>query len=139
MLAISWWVNGAAMSKSKGNMVTLGDQIERYGVDAVRLTMVFAGPPEEDVDWARRLSPGEQQRLAFARIFLQKPAWIFMDEATSSIDESGEGDLYRRLIRELPDAAVVSVGHRSTLEAFHNQRFVLEGQGEWHSEPIERG
>ncbi|MET0425428.1 MAG: leucine--tRNA ligase [Actinoplanes sp.] len=45
-------LNGAAMSKSKGNMVTLGDQIQRYGVDAVRLTMVFAGPPEEDVDWA---------------------------------------------------------------------------------------
>jgi leucyl-tRNA synthetase len=45
-------LNGAAMSKSKGNMVHLGDQLDRYGVDAVRLTMLFAGPPEEDIDWA---------------------------------------------------------------------------------------
>ncbi len=86
--------------------------------------------------WAHELSPGEQQRLAFARIFLQRPAWIFMDEATSALDEPAEGVLYETLIRELPRAAVISVGHRSSLLAFHEARLVLRGQGRWELEGI---
>jgi len=86
--------------------------------------------------WAHVLSLGEQQRLAFGRIFLQRPAWVFMDEATSAIDEPAEGELYRMLIETLPQTAIVSVGHRSSLLAFHKVRLVLTGGGRWQIEEI---
>ncbi|MGO9411801.1 MAG: ABC transporter ATP-binding protein/permease [Spirochaetia bacterium] len=101
-----------------------------------------AGLPEifplrnESRMWAQVLSLGEQQRLAFGRIFLQRPAWVFMDEATSAIDEPAEGALYRALIENLPQTAIVSVGHRSSLLAFHNVRLVLAGGGRWQIEEI---
>ena len=59
-------MNGAAMSKSKGNMVDLGSQLAEYGVDAVRLTMLFAGPPEDDIDWADVSPSGSVKFLARA-------------------------------------------------------------------------
>lgn len=72
-------------------------------------------------NWSQRLSGGEQQRLAFARIFLAEPQVIFLDEATSALDEKSEADFYR-MLREAPwRPAVVSVGHRSTLRAFHDR------------------
>jgi putative ATP-binding cassette transporter len=75
-------------------------------------------------DWSRRLSPGEQQRFAFARIFLTEPALLFLDEATSALDEHSESQLYG-LLRAAPwNPTIVSVGHRSTLRGFHDQ--VLE-------------
>jgi vitamin B12/bleomycin/antimicrobial peptide transport system ATP-binding/permease protein len=75
-------------------------------------------------DWSQRLSPGEQQRLAFARIFLTKPALVFLDEVTSALDERSEAELYG-LLRTAPwRPTIVSVGHRSTLRNFHDQ--VLE-------------
>jgi vitamin B12/bleomycin/antimicrobial peptide transport system ATP-binding/permease protein len=75
-------------------------------------------------DWSQRLSPGEQQRLAFARIFLTKPALVFLDEVTSALDERSEAELYG-LLRTAPwRPTIVSVGHRSTLRSFHDQ--VLE-------------
>jgi len=86
--------------------------------------------------WAQVLSLGEQQRLAFARIFLQRPAWIFMDEATSALDEPAEGQLYLTLIRELPRTAIVSVGHRSSLIVFHESRLVIQGEGHWQVEAL---
>lgn len=94
---------------------------------------------DEVYTWPQILSIGEQQRLAFARIFLQRPQWIFMDEATSAVDEAGEGELYSTLVEQLPGSAVVSVGHRSTLEAYHDQRFVLYGDGTWRTETITHG
>jgi putative ATP-binding cassette transporter len=105
--------------------------------DAIRAALQKAGLPalepllEESRPWSHVLSLGEQQRLAFARIFLQRPAWIFMDEATSAIDEPGEGRLYAALENELPEAGIVSVGHRSSLLAFHQSRLVLQGDGHW--------
>ncbi|MDR3641024.1 MAG: ABC transporter ATP-binding protein/permease [Humidesulfovibrio sp.] len=75
--------------------------------------------------WAQTLSPGEQQRLAFARMLLQKPDWLFLDEATSAVDERGEQELYRLLTQRLPKAAVLSVGHRMSLEAFHERHLEL--------------
>ena len=72
------------------------------------------------------LSPGEQQRIAFARAFLHRPQWLFLDEATSSLDEASEAALYRRLKERLPDTAVVSIGHRSALAAFHERRWRIE-------------
>lgn len=74
-------------------------------------------------DWNHVLSVGEQQRLAFVRIFLQKPSWIFLDEATSALDEDMEAYLYQLLQTQLPKTTFVSVGHRSTLTPFHS--FIL--------------
>ena len=70
---------------------------------------------DETAYWADRLSMGEQQRLSIARALLQKPDWLFLDEATAALDEPAEGMLYRLLLERLPDAAIVSIGHRSSL------------------------
>ncbi|QTJ64602.1 ABC transporter ATP-binding protein/permease [Rhodococcus sp. ZPP] len=86
---------------------------------------------DETADWTRILSPGEQQRLAFARVLTARPAVIFLDEATSAIDEGLEHTLYTLLRSELPDSIVVSVGHRSTLNQFHSLGVELEGEGRW--------
>lgn len=69
--------------------------------------------------WSRRLSPGEKQRLSFARALLLKPDFLFMDESTSSLDADTERHLYETLLQRLPDAAVISVAHRDTLTRFH--------------------
>ncbi|MCQ4119139.1 ABC transporter ATP-binding protein/permease [Rhodococcus tibetensis] len=86
---------------------------------------------DETADWTRILSPGEQQRLAFARVLTAQPAVVFLDEATSAIDEGLEHTLYTLLRSELPDSIVVSVGHRSTLDQFHSLGVELEGEGRW--------
>ena len=74
-----------------------------------------------DDTWARRLSPGEQQRLQFARLFLQRPDWIVLDEATSALDPAAQVELLRRLRQVLPAAAVLSIGHREELIALHDR------------------
>ena len=86
--------------------------------------------------WSHVLSLGEQQRLAFARILLQKPQWVFLDEATSSLDEPAEDALYGTLIEALPDTAIISVGHRSSLFQHHQQCLRLQGSGRWQMEII---
>jgi putative ATP-binding cassette transporter len=81
----------------------------------------------EDV-WSQRLSGGEQQRLAIARALLERPNWLFMDEATSALDEKLEAELYRMLKQRLPKTTVISIGHRSTLTAFHARHIhMMEG------------
>ncbi|WP_407276648.1 ABC transporter ATP-binding protein/permease [Halothiobacillus sp. DCM-1] len=75
--------------------------------------------------WSMVLSLGEQQRLALARVLLQRPRLIFLDEATSALDEAAEADLYRLLIEQCPDATLVSIGHRHTLRAFHRRVLTL--------------
>ncbi|MFE5643094.1 ABC transporter ATP-binding protein/permease [Rhodococcus sp. NPDC056516] len=89
------------------------------------------GRLDEAADWTRILSPGEQQRLAFARVLLIRPRTAFLDEATSGIDEGLEYTLYDIVRRELPDSIIVSVGHRSTLGVFHNRQLELRGAGHW--------
>lgn len=84
---------------------------------------------DEVQDWAKVLSPGEQQRIAFARILLTKPKALFLDEATSALDEGLEMMLYTALRTELPDCIVVSVSHRSTVEQHHEQELELLGDG----------
>ena len=86
--------------------------------------------------WSHVLSLGEQQRLAFARILLQKPQWVFLDEATSSLDEPAEDALYGTLTEALPDTAIISVGHRSSLFQHHQQCLRLQGSGRWQMEII---
>lgn len=91
---------------------------------------------DEEADWAKVLSPGEQQRLAFGRILLIKPTVVFMDEATSAVDEGLEYSLYKLIRTELPETMVVSVAHRSTVDQHHTQKLELEGTGPWSLEPI---
>ncbi|MEN3265820.1 ABC transporter ATP-binding protein/permease [Pseudonocardia sp.] len=93
---------------------------------------------EDEVDWARRLSPGEQQRLGFARVLITRPRVVFLDEATSALDEGLEHTLYTLLRDELPDCVVVSVGHRSTLNHFHDERLELLGDGRWQVTALHR-
>lgn len=76
---------------------------------------------DENRHWAQVLSGGEQQRIAFARALLQRPAWLFMDEATSALDEESEAALYHLLQVRLPHTAVISIGHRNSLRALHQQ------------------
>ncbi|MDT5134809.1 MAG: vitamin B12/bleomycin/antimicrobial peptide transport system ATP-binding/permease protein [Mycobacterium sp.] len=85
----------------------------------------------EDRDWAKVLSPGEQQRVAFARIMLTKPKAVFLDESTSALDEGLEYALYEMLRSECPDCIVVSVSHRHTVEQHHEQHLQLLGEGAW--------
>jgi len=82
-------------------------------------------------DWSRVLSLGEQQRLAFARVLFNRPAIVFLDEATSATDEGLEHALYSLLCTVLPDSMLVSVGHRGTLDVFHSQVLRLDGKGGW--------
>jgi vitamin B12/bleomycin/antimicrobial peptide transport system ATP-binding/permease protein len=86
---------------------------------------------DEVLDWAKVLSPGEQQRIAFARILLTKPKVVFCDEATSALDEGLEYMLYQLVRTELPDTILVSVSHRETVEQHHTHELELLGNGEW--------
>ena len=82
---------------------------------------------DEDAHWQSLLSPGEQQRPAFARALLYAPQWLYLDEATSAMDEEDEALLYQALIDELPGLTLISVGHRSSLKRFHSRHIRLEG------------
>jgi vitamin B12/bleomycin/antimicrobial peptide transport system ATP-binding/permease protein len=83
----------------------------------------------ESRHWAQELSPGEQQRIAFARALLIKPAWLFLDEATSAVDEELEEKLYRALSERLPETTVISIGHRPALQAFHSRKLEIKESG----------
>lgn len=72
-----------------------------------------------EADWSHVLSVGEQQRLAFVRAHIQQPQWLFLDEATSALDEDTEANMYSLLQERLQQTTVVSVGHRSTLNKYH--------------------
>lgn len=91
---------------------------------------------DEVADWSRILSIGEQQRVAFARVLFNRPAIVFLDEATSATDEGLEHMLYSLLRGALPDCMLVSVGHRSTLDPFHTHRLDLDGAGGWTAGPM---
>jgi putative ATP-binding cassette transporter len=96
----------------------------------------LSGRLDEVADWAKVLSPGEQQRIAFARVLLAKPKAVFLDESTSALDEGQEFALYRSLRTALPECIVVSVSHRSTVEQHHDRRLELLGGGQWRLAPV---
>jgi vitamin B12/bleomycin/antimicrobial peptide transport system ATP-binding/permease protein len=81
---------------------------------------------DEEAPWDQVLSGGEMQRIAFARLLLQRPDIIVLDEATSALDPASQHHLMRLLMKDLPDATLISVGHRPELEAFHNRKLVME-------------
>jgi putative ATP-binding cassette transporter len=86
----------------------------------------LVGRLDEEAHWQQRLSLGEQQRLTLVRAILFAPDWLFLDEATASLDEPGERMVYKLLREELPSASIVSIGHRSTLKALHSRSIDME-------------
>ena len=78
--------------------------------------------------WDRRLSGGEQQKVALARALLIRPDWLFMDEATSNLDADAEDQFYRCLLHALPDSTFVSVGHRGELRRYHDRVLRVNAQ-----------
>jgi putative ATP-binding cassette transporter len=85
---------------------------------------------DEQEHWNRMLSLGEQQRLGVARALLHAPQYLFLDEATASLDEPSEAALYKLIAERLPDTTVMSIGHRNTLAAFHQRQIALKRSGE---------
>ena len=105
--------------------------LEAVGLGALSHELDEAG------NWSQRLSGGEQQRLGVARVLLAKPDFLFLDEATSALDEAGEADIYRTLIDTLPKTAIVSIGHRSTLDQFHTRQIAMSRAGDGLFRPID--
>jgi putative ATP-binding cassette transporter len=101
------------------------DNALRQAMTAVGLEHTLDRLDEEDVPWDRVLSGGEQQRLAFVRLLLQKPDIVVMDEATSALDTESQARLMESLAKQLPQTTIISVGHRQELEAFHERKLNL--------------
>ncbi|HOB47806.1 MAG TPA: ABC transporter ATP-binding protein/permease [Mycobacterium sp.] len=93
----------------------------------------------ETQDWSKTLSPGEQQRIAFARVLLQEPRVIYLDESTSALDAGNEYALYRLVRSRLPHSILVSVTHRDSIRQHHNFHLHLAGDGGWTFKPEETG
>jgi len=109
---------------------TYSDDDIRRALEDARLGSLAGQLDREDI-WSQRLSGGELQRVALARALLTQPDWLFLDESTSAVDEKLEADLYRMLAARLPKTTIVSIGHRSTLRAFHSRRIdMTPGEGD---------
>ena len=107
-----------------------------FSPDRVSDVLIAVGLPrlasqlEQEAHWNRMLSLGEQQRLGLARALLHAPQYLFLDEATASLDEASEARLYQLLEAKLPATTIVSIGHRSTLAAFHQRDVVMARDGD---------
>jgi putative ATP-binding cassette transporter len=111
---------------------TLSDDVAADILRAVQLGHL-ADRLDVETDWSKTLSPGEQQRLAFGRILISRPALAFFDETTSALDEGMEHAIYGLVRERMPDCTIVSVGHRSSLETLHSNELTLLGEGRWEA------
>jgi putative ATP-binding cassette transporter len=111
-------------------------ETESFNPAQMRDVLAMVGLPQlgprldEEAHWNRMLSLGEQQRLGLARALLHRPDYLFLDEATASLDEPSEAVLYSLLAEKLPDTTIVSIGHRSTLDAFHQRNISMVRDGD---------
>ncbi len=121
---------------------TVDDDALRAIVEDVGLGHFLDRLDEEDTRWEHILSGGEKQRLAFARVLIHRPHLIVMDEATAALDPLSQERLMQLVLERLPEASVISVGHRTELEAFHTRKLVLEYHAEGArlvgDEPLQR-
>lgn len=114
------------------HVITYPHAVDDYSHEQIVEALTDAGLPKlcervgDDDNWPMRLSGGEQQRIALARALLAKPDWIFLDEATASLDPAAEEDLYRVLRERLPHATLISIAHRPSVAAFHDGRMVFQ-------------
>jgi vitamin B12/bleomycin/antimicrobial peptide transport system ATP-binding/permease protein len=113
------------------HVITYPNAVDAFSQEEIMQVLRDAGLPQlcvrldHDDNWPMRLSMGEQQRLGFARALLAKPDWIFLDEATASLDPEAETELYRILKLRLPNATLVSIAHRPSVATFHEKRLNL--------------
>jgi putative ATP-binding cassette transporter len=113
------------------HVITYPHAVDAYSHEEIVQALIDAGLPKlcervaDDDNWPMRLSGGEQQRVALARALLAKPDWIFLDEATASLDPDAEEDLYRILRERLPRTTLVSIAHRPSVAEFHDGRLVF--------------
>jgi len=114
--------------------VSYPEHESRFSDDDVRAALEAVGlghkqgELERAENWSQVLSGGEQQRLAFARALLNRPDWLFLDEATASLPEDAQAALYRLLTERLPATTLVSIGHRASLAEFHSRRLAWSGR-----------
>jgi len=106
------------------------EQLRQALLDALLPQLV--GQLDQPDAWSQKLSGGEQQRLAIARVLLKKPKWVFADEATSALDETTESSVYKRLLAlvDTTHGALISIAHRPSVAAFHSRRWELEKRSE---------
>lgn len=108
---------------------TIADAAAHEALRSVGLSSL-TGELAREENWAQVLSGGEQQRLAFARALLNRPDWLFLDEATAALPDEDHAALYRLLEERLPQTTLVSIGHRASLAEFHQRRLTWHGTGE---------
>ncbi len=106
-----------------GGEASVSDGVLRDALGAVGLGHL-SDSLEREENWGQVLSGGEQQRLAFARALVNRPGWLFLDEATASLPDDAQASLYRLLRERLPGTTLVSIGHRESLDEFHQRRLV---------------
>ncbi len=127
-------------------IVCYPDSTSKYSDEVVSEVLSDIELPEliehfhtENISWSNRLSGGQKQRISFARVILQKPEWLLMDEVTASLDENSERQLYEMMFKQLLNTTFISIAHRGTVEQYHDKIIELnrDDEGNLHSSSIE--